>query len=125
MARNMASPTLSEPVVYKICPRADWLRALQLGQLEPSADDARDGYIHLSRRSQLPGTLARHFAGRGDLVLLALRAERVAEGALRYERSRGGELFPHLYGLLPVASVERVFELAIAANGEHVLPEAL
>jgi uncharacterized protein (DUF952 family) len=121
----MTTTSIPDPVVYKICPRADWLRAKELGQLAPSADDARDGYIHLSRHHQLPGTLARHFAGRTDLVLLALRVERLGEGALRYERSRGGEPFPHLYGPLSVASVEQVFELPRGADGAHVLPEGL
>jgi uncharacterized protein (DUF952 family) len=121
----MTMTSIPDPVVYKICPRADWVRARELGQLPPSADDARDGYIHLSSPSQLPGTLARHFAARTDLVLLALRVERLADGALRYERSRGGEPFPHLYGPLSVASVEQVFELPLDASGKHALPEGL
>jgi uncharacterized protein (DUF952 family) len=121
----MTKTSFPDPVVYKICPRADWVRARALGQLAPSADDARDGYIHLSRHDQLAGTLARHFAGQTDLLLLALRVERLGEGTLRYERSRGGEPFPHLYGPLSIASVEQVFELPLDGGGAHVLPEAL
>jgi uncharacterized protein (DUF952 family) len=117
-----ASPDL---VVYKICPRADWVRARELGQLGLSRDDARDGYIHLSRAGQLQGTLAKHFGGRADLVLLALRVQRLPEGALRYEVSRGGEAFPHLYCPLSVSSVEQVFELPLDADGMHALPEGL
>lgn len=117
--------THSDPVVYKICSREDWLRARELGTLVPSSDDRRDGYVHLSRASQLGGTLARHFAGRDDLVLLAVRVERLPDGALRWERSRGGELFPHLYDRLGVASVEQVFDLPLDASGAHALPQAL
>lgn len=121
----MNTETPSDSVVYKICPRSEWARARQLGQLAASADDVRDGYIHLSRASQLAGTLAKHFARRADLVLLALPVERFPEAALRYERSRGGEPFPHLYGPLSVGCVEQVFELPLDASGEHALPEGL
>jgi uncharacterized protein (DUF952 family) len=114
-----------DPVVYKICPREEWLRARQFGALVPSRDDMHDGYVHLSRAGQLRGTLARHFAGHPDLVLLAVRAERVPEGTLRWEPSRGGELFPHLYDRLSVASVEQVFDLPLDANGVHALPEGV
>jgi uncharacterized protein (DUF952 family) len=121
----MTTAAHSDPVVYKICPRADWVRARELGLLGPSLDDARDGYIHLSRAAQLEGTLAKHFSARADLVLLAVRVQRLPEGVLRYELSRGGEVFPHLYGPLSVASVEQVFELPLDAHGRHVLPEGL
>ena len=117
--------SIDDAVVYKICPREEWLRARQFGALVPSSDDMRDGYVHLSRPRQLRGTLARHFAGRADLVLLAVRVERLPEGALRWEASRGGELFPHLYDRLGVASVEQVFELPLDASGVHALPASV
>lgn len=110
-------------VVFKICPHSDWVRARSLGLLAASHDDARDGYIHLSRWEQLAGTLERHFRGREDLVLLAVRVDRLPDGALRWEPSRGGELFPHLYGSLGVACVERVFDLPLDMAGVHALPE--
>jgi uncharacterized protein (DUF952 family) len=116
---------MTEALVYKICPREEWVRARQFGALVPSQDDQRDGYVHLSRASQLRGTLARHFAGREDLVLLAVRVERLPEGALRWEPSRGGELFPHLYDRLGVASVEQVFDLPLDAAGVHALPRGV
>ena len=101
------------------------MRAQSLGLLAPSADDARDGYVHLSRRTQLAGTLERHFRGRDDLVLLAVRIDRLPEQAVRWEPSRGGELFPHLYDSLGVASVERVYDLPLDLAGVHALPEGL
>jgi uncharacterized protein (DUF952 family) len=116
---------VADAVVYKITPRAEWLRARELGELTPSADDLRDGFVHLSRAEQLRGSLTRHFAGRQDLVLLAVRVGRWPDGALRWEPSRGGELFPHLYGRIAVAMVEQVFELPLDAQGSHALPEGL
>jgi uncharacterized protein (DUF952 family) len=121
----MTAETPSDAVVYKICPRSDWVRAHEHGALWPSSDDARDGYIHLSRAAQLPGTLERHFAQKGDLVLLAVRVGRLPADVLRWEPSRGGELFPHLYGPLGSAAVEEVFELPLDPAGRHVLPEGL
>lgn len=116
---------VSDAVVYKICPRQEWLRAQQFGELMPSPDDVRDGFIHLSRTHQVQGSLARHFAGQADLVLLAVRVERLPDGALRWEPSRGGELFPHLYDRLGITSVEQVHELPLDGSAMHVLPEGL
>jgi uncharacterized protein (DUF952 family) len=115
----------TDPVVYKIAPRAAWVRAHELGELTPSPDDVRDGYIHLSRAHQLKGTLARHFSEQPDLILLAVRVQRLPEGELRWEPSRGGELFPHLHGPLRAAHVEQVFELPLDERRQHVLPEGL
>ena len=125
MSETPASPLPDDAVVFKICTHADWVRARALGLLASSPDDARDGYVHLSRASQLKGTLERHFRGRDDLVLLAVRVDRLPARALRWEPSRGGELFPHLYDSLGVASVERVFDLPLDMAGVHALPEGL
>jgi uncharacterized protein (DUF952 family) len=121
--KNAEEP--ADPVVYKIAPRVAWVRARELGELAPSPDDIRDGYIHLSRAHQLRGTLDRHFSQQRDLVLLAVRVQRLPDGALRWEPSRGGESFPHLHGRLGVAQVEQVFELPLDAQDRHVLPEGL
>jgi uncharacterized protein (DUF952 family) len=91
-------------LVYKICGVGEWSEALSTGLYRGSSDDHRDGFIHLSTRGQVPGTLAKHFIGRGGLVLIAVRASDLA-GRLRYEGSRGGEVFPHLYGDLPLKAV--------------------
>jgi uncharacterized protein (DUF952 family) len=94
--------------VYKICPRSAWLQAQVDGELAPSCDDRRDGYIHLSTRTQLKGTLETHFRGQRDLVLLALPTRQLAATTLRWEVSRSGEVFPHLYGPLSLSLVTRV-----------------
>ena len=98
--------------IYKICTRAAFREAQASGALAPSADDVRDGYIHLSSQAQVKGTLERHFEGQRDLVLLSVDVERLAAGTLRWEASRDGQLFPHVYGPLPASAVVRVFEVA-------------
>jgi uncharacterized protein (DUF952 family) len=98
--------------IYKICSRAAFREAEAAGELAASADDVRDGYIHLSSRAQVRGTLERHFRDQRDLVLLTVAVERLPAGALRWEASRDGQRFPHLYGSLPVSAVERVLDLS-------------
>jgi uncharacterized protein (DUF952 family) len=107
--------------VYKICPEAALQEARRCGRFEGSADDARDGFIHLSAASQVAGTLAKYFAGQRGLVLLAVDPERLGE-RLRWETSRGGELFPHLYGPLELENVISVEPLTLQEDGSHRLP---
>jgi uncharacterized protein (DUF952 family) len=111
-----------EPVVYKICSRAAWQEALRSGELFPSPDDLRDGFIHLSSRAQVRGTLSRHFAGESDLMLLSVATARLASGALCWEKSRSGQEFPHLYGALPSAAVVAAVPIA-EGSGQPALPE--
>jgi uncharacterized protein (DUF952 family) len=110
--------------VYKICSRAALQEARKSGRFDGSADDARDGFIHLSAASQVAGTLAKYFAGQRGLVLLAVDPERLGQ-QLRWERSRGGELFPHLYGPLDLAHVISVEALELQEDGSHRLPEGI
>lgn len=95
-------------MAYKICPRDEWLAAERAGLYSGSAVDARDGYIHLSTAPQVGETLRRHFAGLHDLICLAVDLDMLG-GAVKWERSRGGDLFPHLYGALPIAAIRSVF----------------
>lgn len=108
--------------VYKICPRQAWDEAVAAGRYQGSPDDRRDGFIHLSTAEQLAGTLARHFAGQDGLVLVTLDAAAVA-GTLRFEASSGGNLYPHVYGDLPVAAARAVTALQLGPDGRHVLPD--
>ena len=107
-------------IVYKIIDEADWLEAQRSGTYRGSADDMRDGFIHLSLEDQVEGTAARHFKNRSGLLLVAFRADTLGE-ALRFEPSRGGALFPHLYAALPIAAAlwERPMML-----GEDGVPRA-
>ncbi len=94
------------------------------GTFDGSAVDRRDGFIHLSDRSQVEETAAKHFNGQRDLVLVALDAALLGP-ALRDEPSRGGALFPHYYGALPVGAALWVEALPLDRAGDHVFPERL
>ena len=110
--------------VYKICSSAMLQEARERGRFEGSADDARDGFIHLSAGHQVAGTLAKYFAGQRDLLLLAIDPDSLGE-ALRWEKSRGGELFPHLYAPLDLHHVLSIEELTLQEDGTHRLPESV
>lgn len=112
-------------LIFKVCDAASWDRAVAVGSFSGSADDRRDGFIHFSTAAQLAGTLAKHFAGRDDLVLIAVEAEALGDG-LNWEPSRGGDLFPHLYAPLPTAAALWARPLQRDASGRHIVPpEAL
>ena len=102
--------------VYKILSRAEWIAAQDAGLYEGSAVDRRDGYIPLSTADQAGETARLHFAGEAGLVLLKLPAEALGE-ALRWERSRRGQLFPHLYGGLDPGLVRAAQPLELNAQG--------
>jgi uncharacterized protein (DUF952 family) len=102
--------------VYKILPRPEWIRAQDVNAFEGSAVDLQDGYIHLSTADQAGETARLHFAGREELVLLKLRARDLGE-ALRWEPSRGGQLFPHLYRTLAPSEVLAAQPLELNAAG--------
>ncbi len=113
---------MSARFVYKIMRADEWARASAAGAYEGSADDQRDGFIHFSTAAQLVETLARHYAGQDGLTLLEIAAAGLGE-ALRWEPSRGGALFPHLYAPLAARDVARAWPLTRDAHGVHVLPE--
>ena len=107
--------------IYKVVSRGDWLASVEIGIFGGASIDLRDGYIHFSTRDQLATTLELHFTGQSDLVLVEVDVSRVAD-QLKWEPSRGGELFPHLYGVLRHDAVGKVFELHLDQNGRHVIP---
>jgi uncharacterized protein (DUF952 family) len=108
--------------IYKISPASAWREAERAGVYRGSADDARDGYIHLSTASQLVETLRKHYFGQTGLFLIAVDADALGE-VLRWEKSRNDELFPHLYGELDLGAVTDVLELRARSDGGHELPE--
>ena len=108
-------------LIYKIADEAQWRRAEAGGVFEGAPVDLADGYMHFSTAAQLGETAARHFAGRADLLLVAVEAEALGP-ALRWEPSRGGALFPHLYGPLRLADVVRIEPIALDPGGRHVFP---
>ena len=110
--------------IYKICPEALWRKAEKSGRFDGAPVDLADGYIHFSRAAQLRETAARHFAGQDGLLLVAIDPEAL-EGQLRWEPSRGGELFPHLYSPLPMSAVRNVEPLPMDGSGGHVFPAGI
>ena len=109
-------------IIYKISDVPLWADAELAGVFTGAPVDIADGFIHFSTADQAAETAARHFAGRDDLVLLAVDADALGD-ALRYEPSRGGALFPHLYGTLPLSAVRWVKPLPLGPDGRHVFPE--
>ena len=106
-------------MIYHVCKAADWHAANAVGRYTGSADDTRDGFIHFSAAEQLRESVARHRAGQDGLVLLVVDPEALGD-ALKWEPSRGGALFPHLYGALPVAAVVATHDLPLGPGGVHV-----
>ncbi|MBC7580823.1 MAG: DUF952 domain-containing protein [Tardiphaga sp.] len=108
--------------IYKICPASNWREAERQGVYRGSADDARDGFIHFSTAAQVAGTVRKHYAGQIGLFLIAVNADALGD-ALRWEPSRGDDLFPHLYGELDLGAVTAVLELRSRSDGGHDIPE--
>jgi uncharacterized protein (DUF952 family) len=108
-------------LIYKIVPQTLWREAEASGAFLGAPVDISDGFIHFSTASQVEETAAKHFAGQHDLLIAAIDAGSLGP-ALRYEPSRGGALFPHLYGPLPLDAVAWVRPLPLDAAGVHVFP---
>jgi len=102
--------------IYKLLDAPSWAAARTAGLFTGSAVDERDGFIHFSDAAQAQETARLHFAGQSDLVLLTIDADQLGE-ALKWEPSRGGALFPHLYGALPVTAVIEARDLELDADG--------
>lgn len=109
-------------IIYKIVPASLWQDAQNSGEFKGAAVDLSDGFIHFSTAEQAGETAARHFAGQEGLLLVAVDGEALGE-RLVYEPSRGGALFPHLYGPLPLEAVLWQKPLPLGADGLHRFPE--
>ena len=109
-------------LIYKICPGSAWREAERQGVYRGSADDARDGFIHFSTAAQVEGTARKHYFGQTGLLLIEVDADALG-AALRWERSRNDDLFPHLYGVLDIGAVISVTNLSMRSDGYHDIPE--
>ena len=108
--------------IYKICPASAWREAERQGVYRGSTEDVRNGFIHFSTASQVMETARRHFFGQTGLFLIAVDADALGD-ALRWERSRNDELFPHLYAELDLGAVAGVFSMHARSDGYHDIPE--
>jgi uncharacterized protein (DUF952 family) len=108
--------------IYKICDTESWQAAEGAGLYRGAPIDQNDGFIHFSTASQAAETAAKHFSGVSGLILVAVDAGALG-AALKWEPSRGGDLFPHLYGMLPFSAVLWAKPLPCGPDGRHVFPE--
>lgn len=106
--------------LYHLARRAEWAEAEKIGLYHGSADDRRDGFMHFSTAEQVVESARRHRAGEADILLVAV--PEAAAGPWRWEPSRSGALFPHLYAALPLKAVVAVHELPLDPEGRHVFP---
>ena len=107
-------------MIYHMCPAEAWEEAIAAGRYDGTEDDRRDGFIHFSTKGQIAEIARRHRAGRAGLVLIAVESARLG-ARLRWEASRGGALFPHLYGPLDPAEAT-VRPLPLGPGGKHLFP---
>ena len=108
--------------IYKILRDSEWQSLNETGFFAGSPVDSQDGYIHLSYADQVQATAAKHFAGTEGLVLARFDASDFGD-VLKAEVSRGGALFPHLYGLLPRSALKQHWMLRLGADGTPVIPQ--
>jgi uncharacterized protein (DUF952 family) len=112
---------MSDQIAYKVMLASELRQMQRDGEFRGSPSDTADGYIHLSCASQVAATLDKHFSGVDDLALAAVDLSRLGD-TVRWEASRDGQLFPHIYGLLPVEAVVSVAPLERAPDGTVKLP---
>ena len=108
--------------IFKIVPAALWAEAEPAGRFTGSPVDVQDGFIHFSTVAQVRETAAKHFAGVHGLLLVAVDGQKLP---IRWEPSRGGQLFPHLYGDLPMSAVKWTMPLPLGPDGRHQFPPRL
>jgi uncharacterized protein (DUF952 family) len=115
---------MTERYIYHVCKLEEWDVAQELGRYSGSSQDKADGFIHFSGCAQVHGSVAKHRAGQDGLVLLEVDSTSLGE-ALKWEPSRGGALFPHLYSDLPLTAVTRTAVLVLMEDGTHNFPDWL
>lgn len=115
---------MSGTLIYKIVSKSAWADATATGTFRGAEVDIKDGFIHFSAAAQVKETVQKHFAGQRDLLLVSFDDADFGE-RLKWEVSRGGDLFPHLYDVLPVKLAHSVHDLPLGDDGDHVFPEGV
>ena len=113
---------MSDKVIYHMCKAEEWVVAIGEGTYPGSSQDQADGFIHFSTRDQVWTSAAKHRRGQQNILLLSVEAAKLCD-ALKWEPSRGGALFPHLYGPLSVDAVIATSPLLLGTDGVHVFPD--
>lgn len=112
----------NDSLIFHMCRADEWAMAQGVGRYDGSSQDKADGFIHFSTKEQVVESAARHRAGQSGLVLLGVDPGQLGD-ALKWEESRGGALFPHLYGPLPLTAVMMTHDLALDDDRRHLFPE--
>ena len=115
---------MSKMLIYHVCRRQDWQNAVETGLYHGSVDDRTDGFLHFSTAQQVAESAGRHRAKVVDLVLITVDANDLGSD-LKWELSRGGQLFPHFYGSLSIVKVLSVCDLPLAEDGFHQFPDSI
>jgi len=115
---------MSQRLIYHMCKARDWEAARAGGRYPGSGDDVADGFMHFSTAGQIAQSAALHRAGVHDLLLISLNADDLG-AALKWEPSRGGQLFPHLYGELDITLALGARPLPVGEDGYHVFPDGI
>lgn len=113
---------MTSELIYHMCRQDEWDAAQAAGSYGGSSQDVADGFIHFSSANQIRASAAKHRVGQDDLILLAVDPDHLGDN-LKWEASRGGQLFPHLYGDLSVDDVQSAVPLLLNADGVHIFPE--
>jgi uncharacterized protein (DUF952 family) len=103
--------------IYKICSRLEWKNFKKKKIFYGTKKDLLDGYVHLSKKNQVKKTLKKYFFKKGDLILLKIKALELRE--LKWEKSKEGEFFPHLYSFLRIEDIECQYKISLLKNGLH------
>ena len=112
-----------ESFIYKICLINEWKNAKKIGEFRGTKKDLIDGYIHFSKREQLNSTLKKHFFNQDKLILLKVEVSNLKN--LKWERLQTEEAFPHLYSVLNLKNIKKIFEILLNKDGTHKLPSYL
>ena len=106
--------------VFKVCEQDDWESTKNEDFFLGSKTDRNDGFIHFSTSEQLEETLEKYFKSKSSLYLLEVKTDDVE---LVWEISRNDQLFPHLYGPLPLNMVSQVYRISVDDEGKHIIPK--
>ena len=115
---------MRDRIIYKVLRQSEWDKLQRDGYFNGSAHDKRDGFIHMSTRAQLQGTLDKHYT-QGDVVILASVRLADIESSVKWEVSRGGAEFPHIYGHLPLSAIQEHWALSPDAKGRYAPANAI
>lgn len=107
--------------IYHVCRLDEWDSAVKFGFYSGSSQDTGDGFIHFSSKEQVVSSVTKHRTGQDNLVMLAVDPQTLGD-ALKWEPTKKGELFPHLYGTLPLHAVKNIFPLSLGPDGLHRFP---